>query len=68
MNQFLSKLYSSSPKEMLQYVRGRLRSSNPHPINDGKAKEVSEELRQKFKIYQPSNLQSISSEEFSQYL
>jgi SAM-dependent methyltransferase len=64
----LSKLYNSSPKEILRIAGNRLGISKRHPFDDKKAKLTAEVLRQRFEIYQTSNLKGISPKDFSQYI
>jgi len=75
MRRILSKLYNSSPKELLQYVgkriglHGKLRGSRtplkPHAANGSKAEAASKELQRKFEVYTTSNLKGITPEEFT---
>lgn len=64
----ISKLYNSSPRELLHQVRARLQSPKNHLVNEDGVNEVSDELRQRFLVYRTSNLKSITPEEFAQYI
>ena len=75
MKKTLSKLYNSSPKELIQYVGKRIglqgklqggRSPVTSPtVNGSKAEEISKALQRRFEVYSTSNLKGISPEEFS---
>lgn len=64
----LSKLYNSSPKEILRIAGRRLGISKSYSIDDKKAKSAAGALRQRFDIYQTPNLKGISQKDFSQYI
>ncbi len=74
MRRILSKVYNSSPKELLQYVgkrtglHGKSRSNRkalkPLAVNGKKVEEISKELQRKFEVYTTSNLMGITPEEF----
>src|SRR5258706_11322705 len=65
MNMVLSKLYHLSPKKILQNVGKRLGFSEPHPIDNRRPSDISDELKKMFHIYQTSNLKGITPEEFA---
>ena len=65
MKRLLSKLYNSSPKELLLYVGRRMSSINPLAVDDRKNSEISEVLQRKFEVYKTSNLKGINIEEFT---
>jgi SAM-dependent methyltransferase len=64
----LSKLYNSSPKELLHIAKDRLGISKRFPCDEEKRKSTLESLRQRFEIYQARNLKGISPKDFSQYI
>lgn len=68
MKKILSKLYNSSPKEILHIVKTRLWSSKPHSVDEGAVNRISDKLRQQFMDYQTTNLQTISAEEFEFFI
>jgi SAM-dependent methyltransferase len=64
MKRILSKLYNSSPKEVLQYAGKKLKFSEPHTASDSKAKEIASRLQKQFAIYRTSNIKGVTPEEF----
>ncbi len=68
IKRIISKFYNSSPIELLHQVRARLQSPKTHLANEDEVKEISDELRKRFMIFQTSNLKSISTKEFTQYI
>ena len=75
MKRTFSKLYNSSPKELIQYVgkkiglQGKLQKGKSPvkspAVNGSKAEEISKALQRRFEVYSTSNLKGISREEFS---
>jgi hypothetical protein len=63
----LSNLYNLSLREMVYRVRTKLAGRSRSAVKR-KAREISEELKRRFKVYQTSNLQGISTQEFSHYI
>jgi len=72
MNKFLSKLYNSSPRDLLETIRRKNKSMGLDNNKEGNAEEltrkiseeVSHELQDKFGIYKTSNLKGITPDEF----
>ncbi len=68
IKQVISKLYNSSPRELLHQLRARLRPTKPSWADDGEVRRISDELRRRFSVYQVSGLKTISPQEFSDYI
>ncbi|MGH7826966.1 MAG: class I SAM-dependent methyltransferase [Candidatus Binatia bacterium] len=70
IKRIISKLYKSSKREIVNNVTARLWYCKPdhHSADVGKAKEIADELRNQFTIYQTSNLVSMGAEEFKEYI
>ncbi|MGD0279121.1 MAG: DUF1698 domain-containing protein [Smithella sp.] len=65
MMTIISKLYNSTPKQILNAIRNRLLHRRPQTSAHLK---VTEELRRRFSVYQTPNLRGISPEKFTQYV
>jgi SAM-dependent methyltransferase len=68
MSRILFKLYNSSPREIVHNIRTKLHFRVSRYHADGMALEISKELQKRFMVYQTSNLRSISTEQFFQYV
>lgn len=68
MRRTVSKLYTSSPKELLHQVGARLRSLKRRPTSEDEIRGISDQLRSRFKVYQTPNLRTITAQEFAQYI
>lgn len=68
MTKIISKLYNSSLREMLNYIRDRIQPTRPNSVTNAKSEAISKELHKRFEFYKTSNLRPISIEEFSRHI
>jgi len=68
MTNIISKLYNSSLREMIDYIRDRIQSPKPISVSNDESKAISRELHKQFEFYKTSNLKSKSIEEFSRHI
>jgi len=65
MMKIFSKIYNSTPKQILRAIRNKLTPRGPQAAV---RRRIAEELRTRFSVYQTPNLKGISAEEFTQYV
>src|SRR5690606_18474052 len=75
ISRILSRLYNASPKDLFQYIGGKMglrgassRRKAPaasRPAGTGRAGETAESLARRFGVYTTSNLRGISPEAFA---
>lgn len=68
MKKIISRLYNSSPNDIFHYLGNIIGTLMPHTGAGGKTNEICDVLKKEFAIYKTSNLQGITTEEFTKVI
>ncbi|MDH5507155.1 MAG: tRNA 5-methoxyuridine(34)/uridine 5-oxyacetic acid(34) synthase CmoB [Anaerolineae bacterium] len=63
--QIVSKLYNSSPKEITDALRSKLKAMLPRGAGKKRAVQIFNELQKAFSVYRVDNLKSMGADEFA---
>ena len=68
LRRIASKIYNSSPRELLAHFVKKRETLSITPSDKSKAKLIEDRLRNAFDIYKTKNLRTISAEDFAAYI